>query len=76
MDLGLTELVKKKVHTEEASTSVLVFLLIGLGGWQLGTARKTLNIGIGWALLSIAIIISLVMGIWVLKGYKTKTWTQ
>ena len=69
-------MVRKKMQTEEAATSVLVFGLIGIGGWQLGTAKNFALLWLGWALIGVGIGLSLLMGIFVLKGYKTKTWTQ
>jgi hypothetical protein len=72
MDLGLKQMVRKKVQAEEGATTALVFLLIAAGGTLLGTAKKISLVWAGWSLLGTAILLSLIMGIFVLKGYKTK----
>jgi hypothetical protein len=61
------DLIRKKLQTEEAATSVFVFILIGLGGWQLGTATKMTFVYVGWSLLALALLISFVIGFFVIK---------
>ena len=60
-------MVRKKLKTEEAATFVLVFILIGLGGWQLGTAKKMTFVYVGWSLLALALLISFIIGVFVIK---------
>ena len=59
------DLVRKKLQTEEAATFTLVFILIGLGGWQLGTATKMTFVYVGWSLLALALLISFIIGFFV-----------
>jgi hypothetical protein len=61
------DLVRKKLQTEEAATFTLVFILIGLGGWQLGTATKMTFVYVGWSLLTLALLISFIIGFFVIK---------
>ena len=65
--MDLTEMVRKKLQTEEAATFVLVFIFIGLGGWQLGTAKKMTFVYVGWSLLALALLISFIIGVFVIK---------
>jgi hypothetical protein len=65
--MALTQMINKKLQTEEAATTVLVFIIIALGGWQLGTAKKSSMIYLGWGLLSLALLISFIMGIFIIK---------
>ena len=61
------DMIRKKLQKEEAATFVLVFVLIGLGGWQLGTAKKESMMYVGWSLFAVALLISISMNIFVYK---------